>query len=196
MEANPKVEAGNDGDVREIVGLFDTLDTLQAAVDELLISGFDRSEISLLAEDGAVQEKAGSMSAAELEDSAEAPRTAYIESESLNEGKASLVGILFYIGAFAGAGAMVAAGASVGGAVAAGALAGICGGAIGFLLSRRIGDRQTKWLKSQLARGGLLLWARTWTKEREQIAIGVMERNGAHDVHVRAPAQTQLQTAG
>ena len=36
-------------DAREVVGLFDTVDKMQSAIDDLLTGGFDRSEISLLA---------------------------------------------------------------------------------------------------------------------------------------------------
>ena len=45
--------------VREAVAVFETAETLQAAIDELLISGFNRAELSLLAGEHAVEEKLG-----------------------------------------------------------------------------------------------------------------------------------------
>jgi len=39
--------------VREAVGVFETIDTLQAAIDDLLSAGFDRAALSLLATDSA-----------------------------------------------------------------------------------------------------------------------------------------------
>ncbi|HYA81163.1 MAG TPA: general stress protein, partial [Methylocystis sp.] len=42
-------------EIHEVVGVFDTLDTVQSAIDDLLSDGFDRSEISLLGEDDAVR---------------------------------------------------------------------------------------------------------------------------------------------
>ena len=45
--------------VREAVTAFDDLEHFQAAVDELLSSGFDRAELSLIARDDAVVEKLG-----------------------------------------------------------------------------------------------------------------------------------------
>ncbi|WP_036281838.1 hypothetical protein [Methylocystis sp. ATCC 49242] len=45
--------------MREVVGVFTDADTLQAAIDELMSSGFDRAEISLLAGEKAVDEKLG-----------------------------------------------------------------------------------------------------------------------------------------
>ncbi|MGA3064175.1 MAG: hypothetical protein ABSD90_13275 [Methylocystis sp.] len=148
--------------------------------------GFDRSEISVLAEEKTVAPNRGYRRAVELEDDDRAPRLPYIESESLTEGKASLVGGLFYIGAFVGAGALTASGGILASPIVAGVLTGSVAGLAGLALSKLISDRQVKWMQSQLERGGLLLWARTWTEEREREAISVMQRNGGHDVHVHA----------
>jgi len=41
--------------VREAVGVFHDEKSLQGAVDELLIAGFDRSKLSLLADQAAVE---------------------------------------------------------------------------------------------------------------------------------------------
>lgn len=173
-------------EVREVVGVFDNLSALQSAIDELMTDGFDRSEISLLAEDKDVRAKRGSERAIELEDDVRAPRLHYIESESLSEGKAIIVGGLFYVGAFIGAGAL--AGNVFSSPILAGAVTGGLAGLAGVALTKFIGDRQVKWARAQLERGGLLLWARTWTAEREREAIAVMERNGGHHVHVHAIA--------
>ncbi len=176
-------------EVREVVGVFDDLAALQSAIDDLLTDGFDRSEISLLAEQKAVSSKrGGDVSAAQLEDDDRAPRLPYIEFESLSEGKASLIGGLFYVGAFVGAGALTAAGGILASPIIAGALTGGVAGLAGLAISKLIGDRQVKWMQSQLEKGGLLLWARAWTEEREREAISVMKRHGAHDVHVHAVA--------
>jgi hypothetical protein len=45
--------------VREAVGVFNRPEDLQAAIDELLSSGFDRAELSLLASEHAEEEKLG-----------------------------------------------------------------------------------------------------------------------------------------
>jgi hypothetical protein len=45
--------------VREAVGVFNRPGDLQVAIDELLSSGFDRAELSLLASEHAVEEKLG-----------------------------------------------------------------------------------------------------------------------------------------
>ncbi len=173
-------------EVREVVGVFDNLASLQSAIDDLLTDGFDRSEISLLEEDKVVRTTRGSERADELEDDTRAPRLPYIESESLNEGKAALVGGLFYIGAIVGAGALTAASGFFSSPIVTGAVTGGLAGVVGFALALFIGNRQAKWARAQLERGGLLLWARTWTEEREREATSVMQRNGGHHVHVHA----------
>lgn len=101
MEPN-KITLEQRREFSEVVGLFDSMDNLQSAIDDLLTHGFDRSEISLLAEDATAREKVGAKRSVEIEDSDEAPRISYIENESLNEGKASLIGLLFYVGAIVG----------------------------------------------------------------------------------------------
>jgi hypothetical protein len=45
--------------IREAVGVFHDPASLQEAIDELLSSGFDRAELSLLAGEHAVEEKLG-----------------------------------------------------------------------------------------------------------------------------------------
>ena len=45
--------------VREAVGVFNRSEDLQDAIDELLSSGLDRAELSLLASEHAVEDKLG-----------------------------------------------------------------------------------------------------------------------------------------
>lgn len=173
----------------EVVGLFDSLDNLQSAIDYLMTHGFDRSEISLLTEDTKTREKVGSKGSVEIEDSGDAPRISYVESESLNEGKAALIGLLFYVGAVAGAIAVWTIYGSFAEAIFAGIAAGMAASLIGLGVGALIRRRQRNWVQAQLARGGLLLWARTRTEEHERAAMQAMQNNGGHDVHVhRVPA--------
>lgn len=174
--------------VREVVGLFGSVDALQSAIDDLLSNGFDRAELSLLAEEDTVRAKVGDKTARELEDDDQAPRTPYIDSESLNEGKAGVVGVLFYVAAFVGAGAVIVWGGSAVSALIGAAGAGFIAVMIGLIVAKLIDERQRRWAQAQVRRGGLLLWARVWNEEHERIASDVMRRNGGADVHVHAGA--------
>jgi hypothetical protein len=183
MEPN-KITLEQRREFSEVVGLFDSMDNLQSAIDDLLTHGFDRSEISLLAEDATAREKVGAKRSVEIEDSDAAPRISYIENESLNEGKASLIGLLFYVGAIAGAIAVWTIFGSFAEAIFAGIVTGMVASLAGVGVIKLIQRRQRNWAQAQLARGGLLLWARTWTEEHERAAMDAMQRNGGHDVHV------------
>jgi hypothetical protein len=86
--------------VREAVPVFDTAETLQSAIDELLSSGFHRAELSLVPSEADVLSKLGHKyrKPRELEDNPIAPRAAYIWTEAIGDGQGALIGALFYVG--------------------------------------------------------------------------------------------------
>jgi outer membrane lipoprotein SlyB len=172
--------------IREAVAIFHDAAKFEAAVDELLSSGFDRADLSLIAGENAVAKKLGHMyrKASEVEDSAEVPRAAYVEHESFGDAKGAFVGGLSYLGAMVAAGALVASGGTIAGAIVAAALAGSAGGLIGSVFGDILEDRHAEHLKRQLDRGGLLLWVRTATAAREKQAKVILARHSADDVHI------------
>jgi len=172
----------------EAVGVFDDAATLEATVDDLLRSGFDRSELSLLAADSAVEEKLGHryQRVAELEDDAAVPRAAFVSTEAIGDAEGALIGGLAYVGAVATAGAIVSSGGTLAGAIVAAAMVGGAGGLIGSLLAQLVGDHHARYLTAQLDRGGLLLWVRTRDKEHESRATSILTAHSAHDVHLHA----------
>jgi len=172
--------------IREAVGVFDDLASLEAAIDELLSHGFDRAEISLMAGEEAVEEKLGHMyrKVEEVEDDPAVPRSAYVARESLGAAEGALAGGLLYVGAAAAAGAVFATGGTLAAAITASALAGGAGGLIGTVLASMVGRHHADYLQTQLDHGGLLLWVRTWDAEHEKRAIEILSRHSAHDVHI------------
>ena len=169
----------------EAVGIFDTADALQEAIDELLSSGFDRAELSLLAAEETVEEKLGHKyeKVAELEDDLSVPRAAYVSTESIGDAEGGLVGGLMYIGALAAAGAVVASGGTLAATLAGAAMVGGLGGLIGSALARLVGDHHAHQLQEQLDHGGLLLWVRTKGEAHEKRAVQILSKHSAHDVH-------------
>jgi hypothetical protein len=176
----------------EAVGVFDDAATLQAAIDELLSSGFDRAEVSLLASEATVREKLGHAfeKVAELEDDQSVPRSAYVSTESRGDAEGGLIGGLVYVGAVAAAGAVVASGGTLAATIAAAAALGGAGGLIGSVLAKLIGDHHARYIQEQLDRGGLLLWVRTRDRAHERRAKDILSKHSAHDVHVHALAAT------
>ncbi|MGB8276277.1 MAG: hypothetical protein WCF16_13520, partial [Alphaproteobacteria bacterium] len=102
--------------IREAVGVFHDERSLRSAVDELLISGFDRSALSLVAGHRSVEKKLGHMYAkvAEIEDSTEIPSHAYVGVDSRTEAEGAVVSGLAYVGAVGAAGFVVATGGALG----------------------------------------------------------------------------------
>jgi len=176
------------GQVREVVGVFGDADSMQDAIDELLTSGFDRSEISLLAGEDAVVAKLGHKytKVEEIEDEADVPRADYIATESLGAAEGAIMGGLMYVGAFAAAGAILASGGALATIIAGSALAAGGGALIGAVLSEFIEDHHAKYLQDQLDRGGLLLWVRTWDEEREKAAKKILAAHSGRDVHAHS----------
>lgn len=181
------------GSVREAVGVFETAEVLQEAIDDLMSSGFDRAELSLLASESAVDSKLGHKfeRVSELEDDASAPRRCYVSTESVGDAEGGLIGGLLYVGAVASAGAVVASGGALATAIAAAAVAGGTGGLIGSILAGLLGEWHAHRVQEQLDRGGVLLWVRTRDADHEQSAVEILKRHTGRDVHVHevpAPA--------
>ncbi len=172
--------------IREAVGVFDNAQTLQEAIDDLMSSGFDRAELSLLAAEKTVDEKLGHKyrKIAELEDDPIVPRCCYVSTESIGDAQGGLIGGLMYVGATAAAGAVVATGGTLALVIAAAALAGGAGGLLGSLLAKWVGDNHAHYLQEQLDRGGLLLWVRTWDPSKEKRASEILSKHSGRDVHV------------
>jgi len=171
---------------REAVAVFHDERALRSAVDELLISGFDRSAISLLAGQQAVESRLGHSysKVADLEHDPSVPRIAYIGTDSRTEAQGVTVGALVYVGAMASAGAVVASGGTVLAALLAVTAASGLGGLIGVALAKLIARHHARHLEMQLEKGGLILWVTLANPDLEKRAVEVLQRHAADDVHV------------
>ncbi len=171
--------------VREVVGVFDDDETLQEAIDELLSSGFDHANISLLADAAVVDRKLGHRykKASELEDDPAVPRADYVSVESIEAAQGALMSGLLYVGAALTVGILTAAGGGLAATVGAVALAGGGGVALGAGLAKLVGDHHARYLQHQIERGGLVLWVRAWDKTAEKKATEILSRHSGHDVH-------------
>lgn len=172
--------------VREAVGVFHDERALQSVIDDLLVSGFDHADLSILAGERAVERKLGHKyeRVAELEDNPVVPRQVYVDVDSRTEAKSALIGGLIYVGAVASVGMIVASGGTVAAALVAAAVAGGAGAVIGAGLGRFMDKRHARRLQAQLERGGLVLWISTKDAEHEAGACQILRRHGGEDVHV------------
>lgn len=170
--------------IRETVGVFTDLDHMQEAINQLEVKGFERRHISVLGSEEAVKDRFGApeVPTRPLEDDPDAPRASNVKLEEMGIGQGALVGTSI-IGGVAAA-AIAAGGLIVPGAtVSIVALGTAGGGAVGAVLAKMLGDKYQTFFEKQIDNGGLLVWVRTPTHEREEVARHVMEEYGARDIH-------------
>ena len=139
--------------IKEAVAVFDSPDGLFAAIDAIRDAGFSRADISVLADEETVEAKLHDAfwKAEDLEDSADAPRRAYISEEAVGAAEGKLFGAPIYIGAFVALSAILAPAMPLSAAVAAIVIGGGAGAALGTVLAARVGDRHAEYLKNQTA---------------------------------------------
>lgn len=171
----------------EAVGLFHEAGALQDAIDELLVSGFGRETISLLASETAIEDKLHRhfRSVAELEDDPAVPRAAYVAPESIGDAQGGLIGGFTYLAGVPAAGFIAASGGTLIAIATAAVAAGAMGAAFGTLLSSALGQTMAARVQEHLDHGGLLIWVRTWNHDHEARALDILTKHGAVDVHSR-----------
>ena len=179
--------------VREAVAVFAAEQAMQGAIDELLSSGFDRADLSLLASEAAVTEKLGHRyrKVSELEDDPGVPTVAYVSPEARGDAEGAAIGALMYVGAGILMGPVAAAGEGIVSILGAALLGGGAGGAIGSVLAKIIDVQHADYIQEQLEHGGLLLWVRTWDSDDEARAVDILKRHSGQDVHVHGVVQPE-----
>jgi hypothetical protein len=172
--------------VPEAVGVFASSDTLQAALDDLLIAGFSRFDISVLAsEDAATKKlKKALWRSEELEDHPDAPRRAFVSEEAVGALEGAVSGAFVYLGSMIAMMAMLNPASTLAASVAAATIGGSPAAVIGALLAHRIGQRHREYYADQIERGGILLWVRCANPEKERLAVAIMKGHSGRDVHV------------
>jgi hypothetical protein len=172
--------------VREVTGIFRSAKALDAAVEALLLAGFDRWDIDLMTSVNTVKEKLGATYVAveEVPDIPGVPRQAYKAREDVVIPTAAAAGLLVYLGATAAALGVVASGGSVALAIAAAVAGGATSGGIGALIAKRLGLEPARELDKQLAGGGMVLWVRVRSPDAEDKAQRELTEHGAEAVRV------------
>ncbi|MDB5396245.1 MAG: hypothetical protein JWM91_3751 [Rhodospirillales bacterium] len=166
---------------REVAGVFRARGPLEAAADELLLAGFDRADIDLMASPDAVREKLGGIyvAAEELPDIPGVPRQAYVARDDAAGTLAVVAGTLGSVAATAAAFAVVASGGALAIALAAAAASGATA-----LIARQIGQERARELEAHMQEGGLVLWVRVRSPDREKQAQEILLKHGAEAVRV------------
>jgi hypothetical protein len=170
---------------REIVGIFSDANAFEAAIAELLNSGFGKQHISLLASEKAVVKRLGHLyeKVEDIEDTPWLPRAVYVPSKTRKMTEGLLFGALVLLGTIAGTGTVILAGGPLSLAIVSGAFGAEAGGLIGGALDESIEQHHAEYLEEQLSHGGLLLWVRISDGDQEKLAREILSRHSGRDVH-------------
>ena len=108
-------EAAYSSNMTEAVAVFHNVETFQAAIDELLLAGFDYADINVLAQEDTIASKLGPAysSTAKFEDDPEAPRIANIANETIGNAEGAVIGAGVYVPAMFGSLAVAASGGTL-----------------------------------------------------------------------------------
>ncbi len=172
--------------VREAVGAFRSPEALETAVSELASAGWDKSEMSLLAQESVLQPgvPAHGQDMRSAADEPEVVRSPVVEDEDIRQGRTLATSMAAVIAAFAASGITILTG---GGALAAAAGAAAAGGGAAAAVNtigRWVSGNRSEFLRDQVEQGGILLWVMVHDPEQERVATDILRRCGATDVHV------------
>ncbi len=184
--------------VREVVGAAQSREELDALVDRLTTSGFDRSDISLMASHDAVVQKLRAIyrDPVEIAEAPDLPRRDLVTRDDVSSVSAVVFGTLVSVGALGAALPVIASG----GALAAIVAAALTGGAAATAIGKVIRDRIVKGLdaatlENDLLHGGLVVFVRARDPEREEEAMAIMRDCGARNVHVHEVKMKRFEDA-
>lgn len=194
MPLHNEAEAGRTattGVVREAVGVFDSPEALQRAIDDLSLAGFERHELSVMANDQTIRERLGWVPrhVDEAKDNPDVPRQSPVAPEEVGNAQGTAIGIPAYVGAVIATGAVLATGGTALAAAAAAAAAGAGGGALGSVVSAWLTDKRNEPMRQHLDKGGILLWVNLRDAAHEQKARDILSRHTSRPVDVHEVPQ-------
>lgn len=172
--------------LQEIVGTFAAPERLESAIDALERAGWDRADLSVLAQRSLLNDEPITPPPSAAADDAAAPRGAVVPEADMRQSRTLVASMAGVIAAFAATGATIVTG---GGALAAIVGAAAAGGGASLLAhaaGRLVEDNHQDFLREQAERGGILLWVRIAKPEQEAEAKAILARHGATDVRAHA----------
>ena len=172
--------------VREAVGAFRSSESLESAVSALASAGWDKAEMSLLAQDSAFDPgiPARGHDMRQAADEADAPRSVVLVEEDLRQGRTLATSMAAAIAAFAASGATILTGGGALAAAVGAAAAGSGAAAAVNVIGRWLGDNRAHFLNEQIDQGGILLWVTVHDADQARSASEILRRYGASNVHV------------
>ena len=172
--------------VREVTGIFASSIAASPAVDSLLIAGFDRADIDVVAGSGKLRDRIGidAAPAVELAHIPGAPRQEFVTPEDTASVFSLCVAIVGCLGALIGAITVISAGGTTLGTVIGAIVGAAAGCGVGILIARRLGWRWSAAPVELAGTDGIVLCVRVRTEEQEQTAQQILAARGGELVAV------------
>jgi hypothetical protein len=182
--------------VREVTGVFPSCEAIISAVDDLLLAGFERADIDVVA-DGPQSNKgidASATLAVELADVPDAPRQEFVAPEDTAAIYALCVAVTGCFGTIMGALSGIASRGTTAFIFSArgttalviycAVVGAIIGCGLGIVIARLMGWRWIQAPNKLASSDGLVLWVRVRGPDHEQKALRILKLRGAEAVRV------------
>lgn len=174
--------------VREVAGVFHSLDALEEAGDDLLLAGFDRADVDVIAPPDEVRQKLGGAAYIPAEDLADVPgvpRQPFLADDDVGNIKIVAASALGSISAVFTALLLFVSGYSPAQIGAAAVLVGLMGVGLGLIVAKHfLGEQKIKGLEPSMAARGVIMWVRVRSDEKEFQAREILIAHGAQAVRV------------
>ena len=159
-----------------IIAVFPNRDRLEVAIEELIGTGIDRSQVSLLASQASVEEikRSRVVRVDETEEATDRADTGNVQG--------IMAGIPAYLAAVLAAGVTVASGGTLAGVALAALGGGAAGGLLGAGAAKAFGDSVDARYEEQLARGGIVVLVAPLDEAQAVKAEAILRGNGAEHV--------------
>lgn len=175
----------------EVVGLFRAADAVESAISDLASAGWDRSELSLLAQKSVIDSTPpiGGASTEQAADDPQTTRAPVVSEPDVQQGRTLATSLAGVTAAFIAAGATVLSGGTALVAVIGAAAAGGGAAAAVEALGQWVGHSRAEFLDQQIKHGGILLWVMLRRPEQEARAREILTRHGAEIIHAHQTAR-------
>jgi hypothetical protein len=171
--------------VREVAGIFRSRDELDATVDALLESGFDRADIAVSTRHAARQKLGIDIPPEDIPEIPVVPRRPFFGPADVTLVVGMGIGILICAGAALGAFAVVVSGGSSAAAALAALVGGTIVGSVGAWIVRRLRREHLPEIDVPNMVGELVLFVRVRSSERETKAWEILAAHGAEALRVQ-----------
>lgn len=173
----------------EVVGLFRSPENLEAVISALGTAGWDRAEMSLVAQKHMLEPEEPMREDSETAaDDPSVDRGAVMSDTDLRQGRNLATALGGVVAAFAASGAVVMTGGTALAALIGAAAAGGGAAAAVNALGQWAGEHRAAHLDDQIRHGGILLWVMLRDPQQEQLARDILAHHGAVSVHTHRGA--------